>query len=117
MTPHPPPEVHLMLPRPAHLTLALAAAGLATALAAAPPPQPDAKKESRYLVPNGDFEKGDVTPAGWQTVDGLTTFWVNDPDPRHGKVIKFDTDIYQTQAYDWWTRIAQGASPKDAPRK
>ena len=38
-------------------------------------------------------------------------------DPRHGKVLEFDTDVYQSQAYDWWVKIARGASPKDAPKK
>ncbi len=74
---------------------------------------PDAKN----LVPNGDFEAGSITPTGWQTTDGLSTFWVQDADPAHGKVIKFDTDVLQSQAYDWWVKIAQGASPKDAPPK
>jgi hypothetical protein len=71
----------------------------------------------RNLLPNGDFEAGDVTPTGWQTVDGLSSFWVDDADPAHGKVIKFDTDVLQSQAYEWWTKIAAGASPKDAPQK
>ncbi len=73
---------------------------------------------ARNLVPNGDFEAGTDSPTGWQTVDGLTTFWVKDPDARHGKVIKFDTDVYQTQAYDWWTKIARKqATARDAPQK
>jgi hypothetical protein len=71
----------------------------------------------KNLVPNGDFEAGEVTPAGWQTVDGLSSFWVKDDDPAHGKVVRFDTDVLQSQGYDWWIKIASGASPKDAPKK
>ncbi len=75
------------------------------------------KPGAKNLVPNGDFETGTVSPAGWQTVDGLSTFWVVDPDPAHGKVIRFDTDILQSQGYDWWVKIADGASAADAPAK
>jgi hypothetical protein len=74
-------------------------------------------KEHPNLVPNGDFEKGDITPTGWQTIDGLTSFWVQDSDPAHGKVLKFDTDVLQSQAYDWWVEIAKGAASKKAPKK
>src|SRR5262249_10649927 len=58
-----------------------------------------------------------TTPKGWQTVDGLCTFWVKDADPKHGKVLRFDTDVLQSQAYDWWTKISLGAKPMDAPKK
>jgi hypothetical protein len=50
-------------------------------------------------------------------VDGLTAFYVKDEDPKHNKCIKFDTDVYQKEGYDWWTKIRKGASPKDAPKK
>src|SRR5262245_21286131 len=76
-----------------------------------------AKEKGKNLVPNGDFEEGEVTPKGWQTVDGLSTFYAKDADPKRGKVIKMDTDITQEQAYDWWIKIVKGASPKDAPKK
>ena len=38
------------------------------------PGQADSRQTSApvNLVPNGDFEAGDATPTGWQTVDGLT---------------------------------------------
>jgi hypothetical protein len=75
------------------------------------------KKEPRNLVVNGDFEDGKTTPTGWQTIDGLATFWVQDDDRKHGKVLKFDTDILQSQGYEWWVKIAKGAAPKDAPKK
>jgi hypothetical protein len=73
--------------------------------------------EAKNLLPNGGFEEGTDSPKGWQQVDGLTTFWVKDADPKRGKVIKFDTDVYQSQAYDWWVKIAKGAKAKDAPKK
>ena len=69
------------------------------------------------LLANGDFSAGKETPVSWQTIDGLSTFWVNDRDPKHGKVLKFDSDVLQSQAYQWWTRIAKGISPLEAPRK
>src|SRR4051794_3510316 len=89
----------------------------ALAVETKPDDPPAAKADAPNLVPNGDFEAGDATPTGWQTVDGLTTFWVKDDDPKHGKVIRFDTDVYQSEGYEWWTKIAQGAAAKDAPKK
>jgi hypothetical protein len=71
----------------------------------------------KNLLPNGDFEQGEGTPVGWQTVDGLTSFWVQDRDPDHRKVIRFDTDVLQSQAYAWWAQIVEGAKPEDAPTK
>ena len=69
------------------------------------------------MVPNGDFEEGKITPVHWQTTDGLSSFWVKDKDPNRGMVLKFDTDVRQSQGYDWWFKIAKGASPRDAPAK
>jgi hypothetical protein len=77
----------------------------------------DSQPTASNLLPNGDFEQGRITPEHWQTIDGLSTFWVEDDDPRHGRVLKFDTDVLQSQAYQWWVKIADGASPADAPRK
>jgi hypothetical protein len=107
------------------MLIILTAAGIGLAVAGglrSQPPKADNKprpnlKDRPNLIPNGDFEKGDLTPDGWQTVDGLTSFWVKDADPAHGKVLKFDTDVLQMQAYDWWVQIAKGASPKNAPQK
>jgi hypothetical protein len=102
---------------------------LGLALAAAAPARPDGAdpknaappaaepKPGENLVPNGDFEEGDVTPRGWQTIDNLCAYWVKDDDPAHGKVMKFDTDVYQKEAYAWWVQIAKGASPLKAPKK
>ncbi len=73
--------------------------------------------KAKNLIPNGDFEAGTDTPTGWQSVDGLSSFWVQDSDPAHGKIIKFDTDVLQSQGYDWWVKIANGSRPGDAPAK
>jgi hypothetical protein len=104
--------------RAAWIALLAALLGL-TALAADPAPEKPAAgdKKSENLIPNGDFEAGDGTPSGWQTVDGLSSSWVKDDDPAHGKVLKFDTDVLQSQAYDWWVKVARGASANDAPKK
>jgi hypothetical protein len=69
------------------------------------------------LLPNGNFDAGKITPGHWQTVDGLSSFWVKDADARRGRVLKFDSDVLQSQAYDWWLKIDDGASPLKAPRK
>lgn len=69
------------------------------------------------LLPNGNFDSGKVTPMAWQTVDGLSSFWVKDADPARGRVLKFDSDVLQSQAYNWWLKIDDGASPLKAPRK
>src|ERR1700731_4783431 len=93
-------------------------ASLAVLAATAEADKPSDKKEAKNLLSNGDFEEGETTPKGWQVVDGLTTFWVKDEDPEHGKVLKFDTDVLQSQGYDWWGKIARGrATAKDAPKK
>jgi hypothetical protein len=105
------------------IAVLVALVGLAAAAPPKPPPpeEPGTAKPPKLkgpnLVPNGDFEGGDATPDHWQTVDGLSSFWVKTDDPAHGKVIKIDTDILQSQGYDWWVKIAKGASPKDAPKK
>jgi len=98
------------------LSVMAGAIGLAVAADDRAPKEAE-KKQPRNLVANGDFEAGEGTPTGWQTIDGLSTFWVKDDDAKHGKVIKFDTDVYQSQAYEWWVKLVKGASPKDAPKK
>jgi hypothetical protein len=112
---------------------------LSILLGAAPPAKKfDPKVDGKNLIPNGDFEEGDESPTHWQTVDGLTSFYVKDADPKHGKCIKFDTDVQQGQAYEWWVKFAKAEmmsatlrhfhqdnwarcikapSPKDAPKK
>ena len=74
----------------------------------------DPKKDGKNLIPNGDFEEGKNSPSHWQTVDGFSTFWVKDADPKHGKCIKFDTDILQSQGYEWWAKFAQAEMMRDA---
>jgi hypothetical protein len=69
------------------------------------------------LVVNGDFEQGEATPTGWQAVDGLSSFWVDDPDGQRGKVLKLDTDVLQSQAYEWWAQVREGAAAAAAPSK
>lgn len=85
---------------------------------AAKSPAPEPKKPGpKNLLPNGGFEEGDDSPVGWQKIDGLSSFWIDDADPRRGKVMKFDTDVLQSQAYAWWSKIVEGAAAKDAPAK
>jgi hypothetical protein len=93
--------------------------GLLSALGETPKEKdkPADKNEPKNLIPNGNFEKGTDSPEGWQQVDGLTTFWVKDPDGKRGKVVKVDTDVLQSQAYDWWVKLTKGAKAKDAPKK
>src|SRR5690349_14802116 len=99
-------------------SIALALFGIGIALAAEPEKKPADAQAGKNLVPNGDFEEGDAAPKGWQTIDGLTTFWEKDKDPKRGKVIRFDTDVLQSQGYDWWVKIAaKKAKAKDAPKK
>ncbi len=68
------------------------------------------------LTANADFESGSgYQPTGWDPVDGLTSFWIDDPLGERGKVIKMDTRVSQEQASAWWQRIHDGADPADAP--
>ena len=107
-----------LVPRVVFLAMPLVFAIVsAVAARAAEPDQNTPQAEAKNLVVNGDFEQGEITPSGWQTIDGLSSFWVDDPDPKHGKVLKFDTDVLQSQAYEWWGKIIDGASPHDAPKK
>ena len=93
--------------------LVLALAGM---LVAAEPQAVKKPPAGKNLLPNGDFEAGDGTPKHWQTIDGLTTFWVKDADPKRGKVLKIDTDVLQSQGYEWWVKITKVAKAKDAPK-
>jgi hypothetical protein len=106
-----------MLRRFVALAAVLLVVGAALLAAPEDKPKPSPIASLGNLVPNGDFEKGTDTPESWQRVDGLTTFWINDPDGKRGKIIKVDTDVLQSQAYDWWVKIAKGAKAKDAPKK
>ena len=46
-------------------------------------------KTGKNLVINGNFEHGQRTPANWQPL-GKGMSWVDDPDGKSGKVVKFD---------------------------
>ena len=102
-----------------HGLLLISAASLAAIVWAAEPAADERANDAgrQNLLPNGDFELGEGTPTGWQKIDGLSSFWVDDADPKHGKVMKFDTDVLQSQAYPWWGKIIDGASAADAPKK
>ena len=67
----------------------------------------DPKKDGKDLIPNGDFEQGADSPAHWQTIDGLSAFYVKDADRKRNKCVKFDTDVLQSQGYEWWARFAR----------
>jgi len=71
----------------------------------------------RAVNRNGSFEAGSgERPLGWQRIDGLTSFWVQDPTGSgRGKVIKMDTRVLQSQASRWWERWRAGAAASDAP--
>ena len=98
------------------IALWLGVAVTACGLLASDPPKDD-KKEPANLILNGGFEEGKDTPIKWQKTDGLTSFWVDDPGKKRGKVIKFDTDVLQSQGYEWWAKIHGGAKALDAPMK
>jgi len=68
------------------------------------------------LVVNGDFERGDGTPEGWEPVDGLCSFWVDGVSPD-GKCVMFDTMVLESQYAEWRKAFERGASAQDAPAK
>ena len=70
------------------------------------------------IIPNGDFEKMDPktgTVVNWGPMDGLSTFWVD--EPGRGKVMRVETDVLWDQWEDWRAKIRAGASRHDAPKK
>ena len=70
------------------------------------------------IIPNGDFEEKDPktgTVVHWGPMDGLSTFWVD--EPGRGKVMKVETDIPWGQWEDWRKKLREGASRHDAPKK
>lgn len=74
------------------------------------------------LLPNGDFrtpaDNGEH-PAHWQAIDNLSIFWEPDAgDVERGRVIRFNTDVNQSQAYEWWVqRFVHNAPLSDAPER
>jgi len=79
---------------------------------------PEPKVLGRLLSKNPGFEEGSgETPVGWERMDGLTTFWMNDPTGAgRGKVIKMETRMLQTQADAWWVKWRAGAPASRAPK-
>jgi len=73
-------------------------------------------KQRPNLVVNPGFETGGITPAKWEPVNGLTSFWVKGESPA-GRCIMFDTDVDGDQAKEWEKRFAGGAPASAAPRK
>jgi len=79
-------------------------------------PEADAKVPTTgpELARNGGFEEGDKTPAGWQRIDGLTTFWP--AEGQAGKGLKIVTDVYHDQWVEWQKKYKAGASAAEAPK-
>jgi len=73
-------------------------------------------KKRRSLVRNGGFEKGKGTPAHWEPVDGLASFWVDGESPT-GKCVKFDTDVLEAEWSAWKKRFDGGTPAAQAPTK
>jgi hypothetical protein len=73
----------------------------------------------RNLVPNGSFDEGAAGATkvpGWTEVDGLTTFFVD--EPGRGRVLEIDTDVNLSEANARWEEMALPASerPKAKPK-
>lgn len=66
----------------------------------------DLPPASANLMPDAGFQepaRDGTHPAHWQQIDDLVWQWTTDPaDPPRGKVMRIDTDVYQSQAYRWW---------------
>ncbi|MFQ6047754.1 MAG: hypothetical protein ACE5K7_00135 [Phycisphaerae bacterium] len=75
-----------------------------------PPAGPAINRNSGFELGRGD------RPDGWERIDGLTTFWLDDPTGAgRGKVLKMDTRILQSQASQWWAKWRAGAAASQAP--
>lgn len=68
------------------------------------------------LVKNGGFEEGKDTPAHWERINGLTTFWVEGESPT-GKCLLIDTDVLCSQYDEWNEKFFKGALASLAPKK
>jgi len=82
------------------------------------PEVPEAKRRPeprRNLLSNGDFERGEDTPAQWQRVDNLATFW--DSKSKSGRGLLVDTDVLESQLLQWRKAIAGGADFRKPPKK
>ncbi|MHC4714999.1 MAG: hypothetical protein ACYTAN_17290, partial [Planctomycetota bacterium] len=67
------------------------------------------------LVTNGDFEEGKGSPDGWETVDGLCSFW--ESEEGHGRYIRMDSDVELAQWKEWKERLRLGVPASEAPEK
>ena len=67
------------------------------------------------LLRNGDFEKGDRSPEGWERMDNLSQIWSDKGRP--GKCLFQDTDVLEKEVLDWRKQIAAGADPMKPPTK
>jgi len=78
-------------------------------------PEADAKVSTvgQELVANGGFEQGGKSPAGWDRIDGLTTFWSK--GGASGKCLKINTDVYHDEWVAWRKKHSGGARAEDAP--
>lgn len=78
--------------------------------------------DAKNLLSNGNFETPDISgksPQDWQQIDGLVWQWIKDPDDqKRGSILRIDTDVTQSQAYQWWVkRFVHHALLADAPAK
>jgi len=73
-------------------------------------------KKRKNLVKNPGFEEGTGSPANWEKVDGLCSFWVDKESPT-GKCVMFDTDVLQSQHDEWRKKFEAGAPASQAPQK
>jgi hypothetical protein len=79
---------------------------------------PEPRELGPMISRNPGFEEGSGDqPTGWDRIDGLTTYWVDDPTGAgRGKIIKMDTRMLQSQADEWWPRWRAGAPASQAPK-
>lgn len=94
---------------------------LAAFLKKEPQPERDLAAETAWrdrknLVKNGGFELGDSFPDGWERVDGLATFWVDDGSGQ-GKCAMMDTMVLKEQYEAWRKAFEAGAAADEAPEK
>lgn len=75
------------------------------------------KVRPRNLVTNGNFEAPGEQPKGWFPVNNLTMFLDASGDKTHGRVLRIDSDVYESEVNRWQKRLAAGAPLKEAPKK
>ncbi|MFA7231562.1 MAG: hypothetical protein WC071_09860 [Victivallaceae bacterium] len=62
------------------------------------------------LLPNGNFDAGKDNAENWETPDGLTSFWVD--EPGRGRVLKMDSRVDRIQAKNWWEQRKKSPESK-----